>query len=102
MAWIIHIQMRTHPEPAIRTLLRNLRTGQYMRSSETWTLTEEEAFSFRSVYQALDLVHQRGLIDMELILADAETVSSFPVAMLPYAHLMAEGHVARHSSPHQL
>ena len=65
----------------MRTLVRNIRTGEFLRSVQSWTPSPGEAFDFRSIAGALEVVHSRGFKDTELILGDASPIS-VPVAKL--------------------
>jgi hypothetical protein len=49
----------------MRTLLRNVPTGLYVQSAETWTGNPEEAFDFKTMSQAIRFVEQEGLRQME-------------------------------------
>jgi len=50
----------------MRTLLRNVPTGLYVQSDETWTGNPDEAFDFRTMSQAIRFVEKQGLRRMEL------------------------------------
>lgn len=88
---------------SMRTLLRNIRTGDYVLSFESWTSAPGEAFDFSTIDQALDLVHRRGLRDMELVLADdAGPPTRVPVAKLDSTFIYAHGHGALASRRNQV
>jgi hypothetical protein len=59
---------RVEPErwAFMRTLLRNVPTGLYVESAETWTGNPDEAFDFRTMSQAISFVEKAGLRKMEL------------------------------------
>ncbi len=50
----------------MRTLLRNVPTGLYVQSAETWTSNPDEAFDFKTMSQAIRFVEKEGLRKMEL------------------------------------
>ena len=50
----------------MRTLLRNVPTGLYVVSANTWTGNPEEAFDFKTMSQAIRFVEKEGLRKMEL------------------------------------
>ena len=50
----------------MRTLLRNVPSGLYVQSAETWTGNPEEAFDFKTMSQAIRFVEKAGLSKMEL------------------------------------
>jgi hypothetical protein len=50
----------------MRTLLRNVPTGLYVQSAETWTGNPEEALDFQTMSRAICFVEQAGLRKMEL------------------------------------
>jgi hypothetical protein len=50
----------------MKTLLRNVPTGLYVQSAETWTGNPDEAFDFKTMSQAIRFVEQEGLRQMEL------------------------------------
>ena len=50
----------------MRTLLRNVPTGLYVQSAETWTGNLDEAFDFKTMSAAIRFVEQTGLRRMEL------------------------------------
>lgn len=67
----------------MRTLVRNIRTGEYLQSFETWTTSTELALDFGSMTRAFEVVRRRGLRDMELVLSDGPGMfSSVPVAKI--------------------
>ncbi len=67
----------------MRTFVRNIRTGEYLRSLETWTNVPEQALDFGSMARAFEVVRRRGLRDMEFVLNDGPaTGSSVPVAKI--------------------
>jgi hypothetical protein len=75
----------------MKTFLRNIRSGEYLQSFETWTMTASMALDFESVSRALDLVRRRGLKDMELVLADDPArLTAVPVAKLPMTQSLTE------------
>ncbi len=65
----------------MRTLVRSIRSGEYLQGAQSWTLSPLEAMDFHSIPNALEIVHGRGLRDMELVLGEAPPVS-VPVAKL--------------------
>ncbi len=71
----------------MRTLVRSIRTGEYLQTPQSWTLSPLEALDFRSIYEAVELVHNHGLKDMELVLGEAPPVS-VPVAKLGPEYLL--------------
>jgi hypothetical protein len=50
----------------MRTLLRNVPTGLYVRSADQWTGDAGEAFDFKTMSQAIRFVEKEGLRQMEL------------------------------------
>jgi hypothetical protein len=50
----------------MRTLLRNVPTGLYVQSPETWTGNPDEAQDFKTMGQAIRFVEHAGLRQMEL------------------------------------
>ncbi len=75
----------------MRTLLRSIRSGEYLQTFETWTATAGTALDFESISRALDLVRRRGLKDMELVLTDDPAQQTImPVAKLDYAPTFIE------------
>ena len=50
----------------MKTLLRNVLTGLYVRSPEGWTGNPDEALDFRTMSQAIRFAEQTGLRKMEL------------------------------------
>jgi hypothetical protein len=57
---------QTGQEATTRTLLRNVPTGLYVQSTDTWTGNPEEAFDFKSMSQAIRFAEKAGLRQMEL------------------------------------
>ncbi len=75
----------------MRTLIRNIRTGEYLQSFETWSSSPELALDFGSVEQAFEVIRRRGLRDMEFVVSDAlGVVSSVPAAKIGYEYHLAE------------
>ena len=75
----------------MRTLLRSIRSGEYLQSFESWTASAGTALDFESIARALDLVRRRGLRDMELVLTDEPSQTTvLPVAKLDYAAAFIE------------
>ncbi len=67
----------------MRTLVRSIRSGEYLQSLETWTSSPELALDFGSMARAFEAVRRRGLRDMEFVLSDGPgMVSSVPVAKI--------------------
>jgi hypothetical protein len=50
----------------MRTLLRNVPTGLYVQSAESWTGNPDEALDFETMSQAIRFVEKAGLRKMEL------------------------------------
>ena len=50
----------------MRTLLRNVPTGLYVQSAETWTGNPDEALDFKTMSRAIRFVEQADLRRMEL------------------------------------
>ena len=50
---------------SMRTLLRNVPTGLYVQSAETWTGNPDEAMDFKTISHAIRFVEQAGLRQME-------------------------------------
>ena len=53
----------------MRTLLRNIRTGQYFQSLEKWTSNPDEAHDFKHLGRAMKFAVKAGFTDMELVVA---------------------------------
>ena len=49
----------------MKTLLRNVPTGLYVQSAETWTSNPDEALDFHTMGQAIRFVERSGLRQME-------------------------------------
>jgi hypothetical protein len=76
----------------MRTLLRSIRSGEYLQSPETWTPQLASALDFKSIPSAVDLVRRRGLKDMELVLADEPAhITAVPIAKLAYPQALFQG-----------
>ena len=58
--------MNTH---IMRTLLRNIRTGQYFQSLDKWTFDPNQAHDFGRLSRAMKFAVKAGLPDLELILS---------------------------------
>jgi hypothetical protein len=54
---------------AMRTLLRNVRTGAYFGGADKWTLDPDAAVDFRMIDRALDFIEQWRLRDVEVAFA---------------------------------
>ncbi len=50
----------------MKTLLRNVPTGLYVQSPESWTGNPDEALDFKTMGEAIRFVEQAGLRKMEL------------------------------------
>lgn len=50
----------------MKTLLRNVPTGLYVQSADTWTSRPEEACDFKTMSQAIRFAESAGLRKMEL------------------------------------
>ncbi len=75
----------------MKTHLRNIRTGRYLKTTATWTKNIRAALDFQSVSRALDLVHQRGLRDMEVVFAEVPSrIGTVPFDALNLKQLLAE------------
>ena len=53
----------------MRTLLRNVRTGEYFQSLDEWTFNPAEAHDFGRLGRAMKFAVKAGLPDLELILS---------------------------------
>jgi hypothetical protein len=58
--------MNTH---TMRTLLRNIQTGQYFQALDKWTFNPAEAHDFGRLGRAMQFAVKAGLPDLELILS---------------------------------
>ncbi len=75
----------------MRTLIRNIRTGEYLQSFGTWTSSLELALDFGSMEQGFEVIRRRGLRDMEFVVSDAPgVVSTVPAAKIGYEYHLAE------------
>lgn len=74
----------------MRTLVRNIRTGEYLQSLETWTTAPEQALDFGSMTRAFAVVRQQGLRDMEFVLNDGPGRISF----VPAAKIGSDYHLS--------
>ncbi len=75
----------------MKTHLRNLRDGRYLKSAETWTDNIRAACDFQSVSRALALVRDRRLPDMELVFAEGPPrIGAMPFEALTLKQLLAE------------
>ena len=63
---------KTGQQAGIRTLLRNVPTGLYVQSAESWTGNPDEALDFKTMSQAIRFVEQAGLRKMELAFVSPE------------------------------
>ncbi len=71
----------------MRTLVRNIRTGEYLQSVETWTTSTGLALDFGSMARAFEVVRRRGLRDMEFVLSDGPGIlNSVPVAKIGWEY----------------
>lgn len=68
----------------MRTLLRQKRTRAYWRAPEKWTQDLEQAWDFKSVSRAVELVERAGYQNMELVFVFEEPrrLSTVPVDRL--------------------
>ena len=68
----------------MRTLLRNVPTGLYVQSAETWTGNPDEAFDFKTMSQAIRFVEQEGLRQMEFAFVSSQMcrLTEVPLAAL--------------------
>lgn len=68
----------------MRTLLRNVPTGLYVESTETWTGNPEKAFDFKTMGQAICFVEKAGLRKMELAFVSPQLcrLTEVPLEML--------------------
>lgn len=53
----------------MKTLLRNVASGLYVRGPNHWTRDPDEAHDFRLIDRALEFVEKTGLKEMELAFA---------------------------------
>ncbi len=65
----------------MRTLLRHVRTGLYVQSTEQWTGNPEEAFDFKTMGQAIRFVEKAGLRKMELAFVSSQLSQSAAVPL---------------------
>jgi hypothetical protein len=65
----------------IRTLLRNVHTGEYFKGLSNWTHQVDEAFNFHAIERALRFVRDAGLKkdEFELIFAFEDPQFNIPV-----------------------
>jgi hypothetical protein len=65
----------------MRTFLRDVATGQYFRSLNTWTPDLDEAFDFGLIDRAMKLAQKTRLPGLELVLSldgsEQETATPF-------------------------
>ncbi len=50
----------------MKTLLRHIPTGLYVKAANQWTATPEQALDFKTMSQAIRFVEEAGLRRMEL------------------------------------
>jgi len=70
----------------MRTLLRNVPTGLYVRADGTWTGDLAEAHDFKTLSQAIRFVERAGLRKMELTFVSSRLCRSteVPLEMLSW------------------
>jgi hypothetical protein len=66
MGRLMGSNMKPGQSAGMRTLLRNVPTGLYVQSAESWTGNPNEAFDFKTMSQAIRFVEKEGLRRMEL------------------------------------
>jgi hypothetical protein len=71
----------------MRTLLRNVPTGLYVQTAETWTGNPAEAFDFKTMGRAIRFVEQEGLRQMELAFVSPQMcrLTKVPLTALRWA-----------------
>lgn len=78
---------------AVRTLLRNVPTGLYVESAETWTGDPAEACDFKTMRQAIRFVEKVGLRQMELAFVSPQLCrfTEVPLELLRWGRSISKG-----------
>lgn len=70
----------------MRTLLRHVSTGLYVKAADTWTGNPDEALDFKTMSQAIRFVEKEGLRKMELAFVSPRLcrLTEVPLEMLSW------------------
>ncbi len=76
----------------MRTLLRNVPTGLYVQTAETWTGNPDEALDFKTMSQAISFVEKTGLRKMELAFVSSHLcrLTEVPLDLLSWGPSLSE------------
>ncbi len=64
----------------MRVVLREIKSGLYLRDTREWTPKLEEARTFRHSAEAMDLARKHGLEGLEVLLAFEDPPARQPVS----------------------
>ncbi len=78
----------------MKILLQHVRTRLYFRGLGDWTANPFEAFDFQHSQKAIDLVHEQGMVGVQIAVKfiDSQFDETFPMPTAP-APMMAQARV---------
>ena len=82
----------------MRTLLRHVSTGLYVRCADQWTGDPDEAHDFKTMSEAIRFVEQSGLSKMELAFVSTPPAqcTEVPLELLGWGASVSRGY--RHAA----